>query len=194
MCKTLALPRSSTLTLWVLNPSMFDGTSWLQVKIRCSTAKKRLLHLHLHLFAVQIRLYTTKRLIFTSKKDISCFQHQRFVKEKKRMHFSACGRVWSRVRLRRMGGFQKEGTSFIHCLRSIAGVGRTSLRGRRISTTPRSPVRRWTPASHRPLPIRLRARPRRLASAFPPAVLPRLRGSTSLPPTDPGPTPARASA
>lgn len=86
---------------------------------------------------------------------------------------------------------------FIRGFRTIAAVGRTSLRERRTSTTPRSPVRRWTSARCRLrllllLLSRLWARPHRLTSAGPPVVLLQLLGSTSLPLTGPGPTPARA--
>lgn len=69
-------------------------------------------------------------------------------------------------------------------------VGQISPREKRTSTTPRSPVRPWTPAPLQLLPSRLWARPRPLISAGPPAVLPLPRGSRSPQLTGPGPTPA----
>lgn len=73
---------------------------------------------------------------------------------------------------------------------SHTAVGQISLREKRTSTTPRSPVRPWMPAPLQLLPSRLWARPRPLISAGPPAVHLRARGSRSLRLTDPGPTPA----
>lgn len=69
-------------------------------------------------------------------------------------------------------------------------VGQISPREKKTSTTPRSPVRPWTPARLQLLPSRLWARPRPLISAGPPAVLPPPRGSRSPQLTGPGPTPA----
>lgn len=68
-------------------------------------------------------------------------------------------------------------------------AGQTSPREKKTSTTPRSPVRRWTPAPLRLPPSRLWARPRPLISAGLPVVLLQARGSRSRRRTGPGPTP-----
>lgn len=74
--------------------------------------------------------------------------------------------------------------------RTHAAMCPISPREKRISTTPRSPVRPWKPSLFQLLPSRLWARPHPLNSAGPPAVLLLPQDSRSLQLTGPGPTPA----